>query len=206
MPDITNLPDNSFSAREAKPKAEQPEKKFDKVTTGEVRTKKKSEVKKIFRSLVPEDITSFRAEARQDVLIPAIKRVLFEIFSLFFLGDRGAAESRRNRSRSSVSYRDYYQDPRDDRRDRGRPRMVGMYEYDDVIFPTRGDAEIVLEELEAAIEMYGQVSVADLYDLAGVTCNTYTANRYGWEDLRNARVVSTRDGYIIQLPRTVQIS
>ena len=64
----------------------------------------------------------------------------------------------------------------------------------------------VLDQLEAAINQYQIVSVADLYDLAGITCRSYTANKYGWTDLQSAKVVRTRDGYILQLPRTVQIN
>ena len=48
--------------------------------------------------------------------------------------------------------------------------------------------------------------VADLYDLAGITCRNYTANRYGWTDIQSAKVIRTREGYTLQLPRTVQIN
>lgn len=48
--------------------------------------------------------------------------------------------------------------------------------------------------------------MADLYDLAGITCRNYTANRYGWTDIQSAKVIRTREGYTLQLPRTVQIN
>ena len=78
--------------------------------------------------------------------------------------------------------------------------------YDDIVFETRGDADLVLDQLESAINTYGIASVADLYDLAGITCRSYTANKYGWSDIRSAKVVRIRDGYILELPRTVQIN
>ena len=59
---------------------------------------------------------------------------------------------------------------------------------------------------EKAIANYGIASVADLYDLAGITCRNYTANRYGWTDIQSAKVIRTREGYTLQLPRTVQIN
>ena len=68
------------------------------------------------------------------------------------------------------------------------------------------DAELVLDQLESAIANYGIASVADLYDLAGITCRNYTANRYGWTDIQLAKVIRTREGYTLQLPRTVQIN
>ena len=100
----------------------------------------------------------------------------------------------------------YYDDRRDDRREYGRPRAAVGFEYDDIIFETRGDADLVLDQLESAIAKYEVASVADLYDLAGVTCRNYTANRYGWSDIQSAKVVRTSEGYVIRLPRAVQIN
>lgn len=112
----------------------------------------------------------------------------------------------RNNKGSRASYQRYYDDRRDDRRDYGRPRAVSGFDYDDIVFDTRGDADLVLDQMESAINQYSLVSVADLYDLAGITCRSYTANKYGWTDLRGAKVVRVRDGYILELPRTVQIN
>ena len=78
--------------------------------------------------------------------------------------------------------------------------------YEEPIFGTGVDAELVLDQLESAIANYGIASVADLYDLAGITCRNYTANRYGWTDIQSAKVIRTREGYTLQLPRTVQIN
>ena len=50
----------------------------------------------------------------------------------------------------------------------------------------------------------GVVTVADLYDLADLT-QPYTANRYGWTNLRNATTQRVRDGYILKLPRPMPI-
>ena len=54
--------------------------------------------------------------------------------------------------------------------------------------------------MDDILEKYGMVSVADLYDLVGVTGN-YTDNKYGWTNLSNAEIVRVRDGYQIKLPR-----
>lgn len=54
------------------------------------------------------------------------------------------------------------------------------------------------------ISVYGMVSVADLYDLIGVTGN-YTDNKYGWTDIRSASVVRVRDGYIVKMPKAMPL-
>jgi hypothetical protein len=49
------------------------------------------------------------------------------------------------------------------------------------------------------------VSVADLYDLVGVTGN-YTDNKYGWTDIRSASVIRVRDGYMLKLPKALPLN
>ena len=74
------------------------------------------------------------------------------------------------------------------------------YDYEDITLATRGDAEEVLARMDELIETYGLVSVGDLYDLVGKTCN-YTDYKYGWTNIRDASVVRERDGYGLRLPK-----
>lgn len=58
--------------------------------------------------------------------------------------------------------------------------------------------------MDELIEIYGMVSVADLYDLVGITGN-YTDNKYGWTNIRNAEPVHVRDGYMLRLPKVTSL-
>lgn len=202
---MAEYPNNSHSARE-KPDAATgtSDKKLGKVVTGAAKTRKKSEVRKFANIFVPEDTENVKSYILTDVIIPGIKNAIADVVSIMLFGDSGRIGGRKD-GRSRVAYQKYYDDRRDDRREYGRPRAAG-FEYDDIIFETRGDADLVLDQLESAIANYGLASVADLYDLAGITCRNYTANRYGWTDIQSAKVIRVRDGYTLQLPRTVQIS
>ena len=155
--------------------------------------------------LSPGDTANIGYEILTDVVVPGFKNAVADVVSIMLFGEAGRIGGRKKNG-SKVSYQRYYDDRRDDRREYGRPRSSGGFEYDDIIFETRGDADLVLDQMESAIATYGIVSVADLYDLAGITCRSYTANKYGWTDIRNAKAVRTHDGYILQLPRTVQIN
>ena len=73
-----------------------------------------------------------------------------------------------------------------------------------MVLETRGEAEDVLSRMDELIDTYGVVSVADLYDLVGISCN-YTDNKYGWTNLRNAEPVRVRDGYMLKLPKALPI-
>jgi hypothetical protein len=56
--------------------------------------------------------------------------------------------------------------------------------------------------MDDIIERYRMVSVADLFDLVGESCS-FTDQKYGWTNLRNAEVVRVRDGYMIKLPKAL---
>ena len=58
--------------------------------------------------------------------------------------------------------------------------------------------------MDELIDTYGSVSVADMYDLVGMSCN-YTDNKYGWTNLRNAEPVRVRDGYLLKMPKATPI-
>ena len=204
---MAEYPNNSHSARErtdstAPGKAE---KTLEKVVTGAAKTRKKSEARKFVNIFVPEDGENVKSYIMMDVIIPGIKNAIADVISIVLFGDSGRIGGSRSK-RDGRSRLTYWDDRRDDRREYGRPRAAAGFEYDDIIFETRGDAELVLDQLESAIANYGIASVADLYDLAGITCRNYTANRYGWTDIQSAKVIRTREGYTLQLPRTVQIN
>lgn len=203
---MADYPDNSYNSREQKQDSGCPERKLEKVVNGETKTRKKSEVKKFANIFIPEDTEDVKSYILMDVIVPGIKNAIADVVSIMLFGEAGRLGRGGRGDRSKISYQKYYRDDRDDRRDYSRPRSAAGFDYDDILFETRGDADLVLDQLESAIANYGIASVADLYDLAGITCRSYTANKYGWTDIRSAKVVRIRDGYILQLPRTVQIN
>lgn len=184
-------------------------KRVEKITNGVVKTKKKSEMSKLTNIFIAEDVVSVKNYIIDEVLLPAAKKAISDIVTngidmLLYGETRG-----KNRDRSSrVSYSKYYDDR--DRsgsfsRDRTRyNRRSSGYDYDDVILETRGEAEDVLDRMDDLISSYDIVSVADLYDLVGIP-GSYTDNKYGWTNLRNAEIQRVRDGYLLRLPKVLPI-
>lgn len=193
---------NSFKSRE-EPKV--PEKKIEKVVSG-ARTKKKSETRKFADIFISEDITNVKSYILMDVLVPAIKKAIDDIVSdgIHMILYGGTGRDRSRSSASKVSYSRFYNE-RSDRRDEGVRRSSG-FEYDNVVFDSRGDAETVLTAMEDVIDQYGMASVADFYDLADISNTNYAANKYGWTDIRAAQVVRVRDGYMLKLPKALPLN
>lgn len=180
-------------------------KKVEKVVTGKVKTRKKSEISKFADVFISEDASNVKSYILADVLVPAVKKLISDIVKdgveMILYGNNG----RRSESRSSyVSYRNYSDRDRDNRDDRYSRRTRSAYDHDDVVLESRGEAEEVLTRMDELIATYGFVSVADMYDLVGKTCN-YTDNKYGWTNIRNAEPVRVRDGYILKLPKALPI-
>lgn len=192
---------DEFKPNSHKSKEEQGEKKVEKVVTGMVKAKKKNGAAKFADVFISDDARNVKSYIFRDILVPAIKKAISDIFTngidMILYGENG--KNRKKSQSSSVSYRGYYDKEKEpDRNYNDRKRSV--YNLDDVIIDDRGEAEEVLYRMDELIDRYGSVSVADFYDLVGITCN-YTANKYGWTDIRNAYVDRVRNGYIIRLPK-----
>lgn len=195
-------PNSHRFKEEQKTDVKEESKKLEKVVNGSVKVRKKSHLKE---ALISEDASNIKSYIVMDVLIPAIKKAISDIvkngIEMLLYGDSGRSNGQRSPS-SSVSYRDYY-DRRDDRY-RPNPSQRQGRSIDDLVIESRGEAEEVLTRMDELLETYKMVTVADFYDLVGVTCD-YTDNNYGWTSLRSAEVVRVRDGYIIKLPRALPI-
>lgn len=196
---------NSFKSKET-PNEPIPEKKIEKVTTGKVVTKKHSGIRKFADVFVSEDVESVKSYILLDVLVPAVKKAISDIVTngidMILYGENGSNNVKKSTA-SKISYQRYYDDRRDDRRHAEPQRQLG-YSYDDIIIESRGEAEDALSRMSELVDTYGMVTVADMCDLLGVTCR-YTDNKYGWTDIHTARIVRTRDGYMIKLPRAMPI-
>lgn len=194
--DIPEYKSNSFKSKEMTARNEE-KKKIEKVVTGQVKTKKKSGMSKFMSGLVSDDAQNIKSYLVKDVVMPTIKKTITDIVDMILYG--GKHKSSRTPA-SRVSYRSFYDEPRE----RREPVASQAYNYDDVILDSRGDAEEVLDRLNEIIDQYQIASVADFYELVGVS-GTYTDNRYGWTNLSGACVERTRDGYQIRLPRALPI-
>ena len=178
-----------------------PEKKIEKIVRGNVVAKKKGTLQKLAELIVPEDVNDVKNYILEDIIVPTIKDGILDVVKAM-LGVNGRGGDRNARRASKVSYSSYYDS---DRRDATRTRTRTGYDYDDILLDNRGEAEDVIARMDELIATYGIVSVADLYDLVGIT-GSYTDNKYGWTDIRAAHVIRVSDGYMIKLPKALPLN
>ena len=201
MPDYRQ-PSNNRNVR--RPESAREEKKIETVVSGVAKTRKKSEVSKFANIFISEDVSNVKSYILMDVLVPTFKKAILGAIDMMLNGGKGSGYSDRQ-SAPKVSYRSYYDDPRDDRRYSDAPKVRARFDYDDIIYENRGDAEAVLDQMYDVVDHYGIVTVADMYDMARLP-QPYTSNKYGWTRLRNVEVVRLRDGrYMLKLPKALPI-
>lgn len=195
---------HKFKEEQQKPMSE---KKVEKIISGVVKSKKKGDIQKFADIFISEDVNNVKSYIVLDVLVPAIKKAISDIVTngidMVLYGEAG--HTKKNSTASKVSYRSYYDKGNDRDRNYNTSKTKNGYSYDDIVLDNRGEAEDVLSRMDELVASYGLVSVADLYDLVGITGN-YTDNKYGWTDIRNASVIRVRDGYMLKLTKALPLN
>ena len=202
---------NSFKYKEEQKKVSEETKPVEvqKVIQGPVTVQKKKGVKKIFRMILAEDLPKVKEYVLQDVLVPSIKKAISDIVtngSDILIYGNTKRDKNSNPFSSRVSYKDYssYSKPINNTMRTNTIERTG-FDFDEFVFNTRGDAEMVLTQMEDVLSRYGIVRVTNFYESIGEKNNNYQLHNYGWTNLASAKVVRVPNGYIIQLPNPYPI-
>ena len=206
-----DLPSNSNEAKQPATDEKLAEsKKVTKITTGEVSRRKKPLGKRLTETFIGGDAKSVWGYVVFEVIVPAAKDMAADAVSQAIermLFGESRSTSRRTGVRPGsgtgyVSYDRYAQGQ--PRREDPRPgisrRARASHDFDEIILPTRAEAEAVIDNLFNLISQYEQATVSDLYELVGITAS-YTDEKYGWTDFRGAGVTRIRNGYLLDLPK-----
>lgn len=195
-----NLPSNSKTTER---------KKIEQVTSAPATKKKQSFGTKAVAAFVGEDIENVGQYLLYDVAIPAIKNTLSDLVSQGIerlLFGESSPRGRGSSGSSRVSYGSYSRPGMSpgNRRD-ASPRARRYHDFSEIELESRDEAYLVIDRLGDLIEEYGLATVADLYDLCGITTE-YTDENWGWTSARYMSVIRSRRGYMLQLPKPDHIN
>lgn len=184
------------------------EKRVQKVVKNPVKIKS-NEARKLADIFISEDVANVKNYIFMDVIVPAIKKAIYDVVTngidMFLYGGNGKGRS--NSNGNKVNYRTYYDQKNNNSvtyRSSENTSSRNGFEYDDIVFNNRGEAEAAKQQMQDIIGRYGIVTVADLYEMVNETA-PYTAQKYGWMDVSSAESIRVRDGYKLKLPRAVPI-
>lgn len=223
MTDASNTP--SFQGNSDKQNAPQPAgpRVTHSVVTAGVKDRKPTLGQKFRSAFAGDDAQTVGQYILFDVLVPATKNLLFDVLiegarrSLWGGGGGGRAVSGVASSILSggnrAGYSKVYSNvngPSSAYVPGGGPQPVGqpaspltVNEFTNFVFNSRGDAEMVLDNLNELIDRYDTASVADFLALVGKTA-TMTDTQRGWAEILGGDLVQNiREGYVINLPRPV---
>lgn len=185
------------------------ESRVDKVIEGTV-VRRKTPLGTRFRNafLGGEDIQSVAGYVFHDVLLPAAKDMFVDAMNLgterMVFGEARSSSGRSRHSRGRSEKEDYGRYSKETRRDepRGMTRKArANHDFDELIIPSRPEADVIIDKMYAILEKYEVVTVGDFYEMCGEPAD-WTDDDWGWTDLRGTS--STRlngGGYLINLPR-----
>jgi hypothetical protein len=213
------FPGNSRRALPEKPEPEKlPEKNVQKVVSGVAIQRKPSMFRRI-KDVFLGDATSVKDYMVLEVFVPAVKDAIVDAFTggieRAVFGDN-VRPGRRGRgygpggpgnafnyagmsTRNAVPGGAFHNDPRQQLSRHARETHM----FDEVIFPSRADAEVALRGMFELMDQYEQVTVSDFLGLAGISTNNYMDRKFGWTDIRDVQVHRIRGGgCVLGLPPT----
>lgn len=195
---------NKRSSKESAKTHELPEK----VVKKDVKIKEKGAGKVIAEELINNNLNSVKSYILTDVIIPGLKRGIYDAI----VGATGmilgidTRKGTRSSSSNRISYNDFWNRKRNSTNENIITGRDGSFMIKDIYFDSRADAENVLTGLDDALDKYdGMICVADYYSLSDVSSSPIDF-KWGWDDLTDAVITNTRDGYLIRLPKVRPIS
>lgn len=196
------IPDNSGKAQNA------------------VEVKEKSIGKKLAETFVAEDVESVGVYIVKDVIVPAIKDIVFNSITqslelIIFGGKTGSISKSRSNKPYNSMYRGVSYGGRSER------LSSDIKDVAEISFGSRRLAQEVLNEMQIVMESeYAAVSISDYVDIvervlreAGEDLSGFKPSRnwaydtkFGWTDLAGVRTQITRDGrYVLTLPKATRL-
>jgi hypothetical protein len=201
--DTPDFPPNSETSKKGSPS----DKKITPIVTTGATKRKKSLRRQFSETFVAGDAKTAIRYVLFDVLLPAAKDMIVEagsqgIEKLIFGDSRRRGSTRPQAGPTGyVSYNRYSMGgSRSSGPERAMSRTArSRHNFDEIIMDNRAEAEEVIDRLFDVVNRYDSASVADLYELVGLS-STHTDHKWGWEDLTGAGVSRIRGGYLLDLP------
>lgn len=197
--------------------------KLNKIVSGSVVPRKKPLGSKIRETFTGDDARTVGNFVLMDVILPSLRDLLYEIVmqslgrSLYGNVGRKAVQRFANGpgqiNPGFISYNLMGQQQHSPApglramQPDGPNRPLGIVagrEFEEVVFSERGDADAVLTQLATVLNDYRVVTLSEYKELIGVPF-VHTDLKWGWFSLQGAGVKPIPGGYVLVLPRPVQI-
>lgn len=207
-----DFPPNSAKARarsEGPPPTERPE-KIERITSAEASRRKRGLGRQFKETFIGGTARGAIDYVVADIIIPEIRDLVFDAFQggldRLIYGDsrrsrRGGPPTSSYSNLGHVNYQGISSNrpPTSSTRTLSRQSRARQ-NFDEIVIPSRAEAEEVLDRMFEFLSRYGQVTVSDLYEMTGIS-SSHTDQKWGWTTLPGAKVVRLRTGgFLLDLP------
>lgn len=207
---MENYPGNRQTLGKVEVVEEEKKPKVEKIIAGRA-VRRKTPLGKRFVETFFSGSNSVWTYILHDILLPAAKDTITDVVSQGIermVYGESRSTSRRTGTRPAgpagyVSYNRYSQTSQQ----REQPRVMSRrarasHDFQDIILPTRAEAESVIDALYDLVQKYEQATVADLYGLVGIPAE-FTDENWGWRDISRLGQGPKRmtDGYWLPLQK-----
>lgn len=207
---------DQFPSNSKKSRVPDEAKNIEKITSAETRSPRKRGLGRQFKdAFVNGNPRDTMDSVVLDVIIPGTRDILFDAFEAGLQRMIYGESSRRRRGGiiptgygnqpPRIDYGSLSRGPVGSRSSPSQDRTLSRrsrerQEFDELIIPSRQEAEEVIDQMFEILSRYGTVSVADLYALTGVR-SSHTDMKWGWSDLRGTKPIRLRNGgFLLDLP------
>lgn len=226
---MTDYSKSSNNQKQEEDGEEKPERRIEKVVTGDVVVKKHGLGRKFQELVKTVDIKGISKHVFREVIIPLSAKMAYDAWA-----ETGSRVFLRNAPRRPIidartvqnAVYNYNGISRGGPISRassiplgGRPappREIGPRSSsvthasaggEQYIFSNREDAVRVLDLLRESLDMYQEpISLIDLYEAMGLEGMVNpTDKHWGWDDLSQVKILQSRDGFILDFPKAEQI-
>lgn len=204
---MQDFPANSRKAQEQ----EQPREKVERVTSAETVRRKRGLGRRFKETFIGGDARSATEYVIFTIVIPAVKDLFADAaqsgIDRLIYGEgakpRHGTSSWASNNAGHVAYNRMSASPRPQPAQQQRMisrRSRARHTFDELIIPSRQEADEVIDRMFDLLSKYGMASVADLYELTGIQ-SSHTDMKWGWTSLRGAKAVRLRQGgFLLDLP------
>ena len=198
-----NYPGNSHKQKDEEETEKPP--RVERVVTGEVIVRPPSMWRRFAGSFKGDDFHSVREYVVFDVVIPAFKNMVADAGKEAL--ERALFGETRPRPKAQAGSMTPYGSlfKKATERPDLSAKARATHDFNDLVLADRATASDVLDKLGQCILEYEQATVADLYDIVGIS-KSFQDEKWGWTDIRGASISRVRDGgYLLRLPQTIPL-
>lgn len=179
------------------------------VQVATAKPKKKNFMERLVVGMIgPDGVQGIVHYLGNEIVLPAVKGLIFDSITsgvnMMLYGEEGRRVRTGGTQRVDYSKR-YSSGTPVTTENQVRAKRRGM--VDIYVFDNREEARNVLEDMIQYAEAFTVVSVADYYEMIGITPE-FTHNSYGWtyDMMVGVSIIPSGNSYMINLPKTIEIN